>query len=433
MNLTEDQILTLAPDESSKKSGKDLANPAKWVTKGASENAVWGECQGSGSKPYQAGIDLSNLAFKCSCPSRKFPCKHGIALGLLYVRQAASFTTTEAPAWITEWIAKRSQREETKTEKKEKPVDEAAQAKRQKAREQKVTDGVEELLLWIKDIVRGGIINVPDKPSNFWEGMARRMVDAQAPGIAGMIRTLGNTTFYRDGWQSLFLDNLLNLYLIAKGYKNRDQLSTASLQDVRNWIGFTINQEEVKEQTGVLDTWLVIGKQVSEEDNLTIERNWLYGMSSNQYALVLQFLIRGQGATLLLSPGLYIEAEIVFLPSVTPLRAIIKRHIGSSAKGQLQFFSSWLMIAQAETSLCSSFPVRSERPYALSKVTPVHYNNAWWLKDDKHQLVQLKESYAGLWQLLSLSGGHPLDMVVIGKERNYEPLGVWADQTYKPL
>jgi len=36
LNLTEDQILSLAPDESSKKSGKDLANPAKWVSKGIS-------------------------------------------------------------------------------------------------------------------------------------------------------------------------------------------------------------------------------------------------------------------------------------------------------------------------------------------------------------------------------------------------------------
>jgi hypothetical protein len=37
VHLTEDQILALAPDESSKKSGKDLANPSKWITKGITE------------------------------------------------------------------------------------------------------------------------------------------------------------------------------------------------------------------------------------------------------------------------------------------------------------------------------------------------------------------------------------------------------------
>jgi len=131
MNLTEEQILTLAPDESSKKAGKELANPSKWVTKGANEQAIWGECQGSGSKPYQTQIDVANVAFKCSCPSRKFPCEHGIALGLLYARQQNSFTETSMPAWVNDWISKRSQKEEKKLEKKDKPVDEAAQAKRQ--------------------------------------------------------------------------------------------------------------------------------------------------------------------------------------------------------------------------------------------------------------------------------------------------------------
>ena len=82
MSLTQDQILQLAPDEASKKAGQQLANNAKWNAKFCHENALWGDCQGSGSKPYKTIIDLQNLAFKCSCPSRKFPCKHGLGLFL---------------------------------------------------------------------------------------------------------------------------------------------------------------------------------------------------------------------------------------------------------------------------------------------------------------------------------------------------------------
>jgi len=44
---------------------------------------MWGESQASGSKPYQVSIVLGGPAFKCTCPSRKFPCKHGIGLMLL--------------------------------------------------------------------------------------------------------------------------------------------------------------------------------------------------------------------------------------------------------------------------------------------------------------------------------------------------------------
>ena len=97
MHLSEDQILALAPDDPSRKSGKDLSAPAKWVSKGANEAALWGECQGSGSKPYQTQVDLSNLAFKCSCPSRKFPCKHGLGLLLMRARQPKEFSQTNPP------------------------------------------------------------------------------------------------------------------------------------------------------------------------------------------------------------------------------------------------------------------------------------------------------------------------------------------------
>ena len=101
MNLSDEQVLAMAPDDSSRKSGKDLANPAKWVSKGIGEHALWGECQGSGSKPYQTQIDTGNMAFKCSCPSRKFPCKHGLGLLLLYSRQPGSFDTQTPPAWVS--------------------------------------------------------------------------------------------------------------------------------------------------------------------------------------------------------------------------------------------------------------------------------------------------------------------------------------------
>jgi hypothetical protein len=433
MNLTEDQILTLVPEESSKKAGKELANPGKWVTKGANEQAIWGECQGSGSKPYQTQIDLSNFAFKCSCPSRKFPCKHGIALGLLFARQQNLFTETTMPAWVDEWISKRSQKEEKKAEKKDKPVDEAAQAKRQQAREQKVADGIEELLTWIKDIVRNGIINIPEKGYQYWDGMAKRMVDAQAPGLAGMIRGLANINYFKEGWQTNFLDALLNIYLITKGYKNKDSLELLVMQDVRSWIGFTVNQDELKEKQGVKDVWLVAGKQVSDDDNLTVEKNWLYGINTNQYALVLQFIIRGQGAGMLLSPGMCIDAELVYFPSISPLRALIKQQVITDTKLPQQLFESWKEVAEVETTICSQLPIRNERPYAIRELLPVYHNKRWWLKDKNDDLIPVREDSAKVWKLLALSGGAPMDMVILGRENNYQPIGVWHHQIYNAI
>jgi hypothetical protein len=433
LQLSEEQVLALAPDESSKKSGKELSSPGKWVSKGVNDLALWGECQGSGKKPYQTQVDVVNIAFKCSCPSRKFPCKHGIGLMLLYARSKGDFTSNNMPAWVAEWINKRSERQEKQAEQKEKPVDEAAQTKRRQAREQKVNDGIEELLQWIKDIIRNGILSMPEKGSAWFEGMARRMVDAQAPGLAGMIKTLGEINFYRDGWQSEYMDQLLRLYLVISGFKNSEALPPLLQQDIRTWIGFTQNQDELKEQPGITDTWLVLGKLVTEEDNITVERNWLYGITSNQYALVLQFLVRGQGAQLALMPGLFVQAELVFYPSVVPLRAIVKKQISTEKIQQYKGFTNWQQVVEAETAFNSALPFRSDRPFIIEQVRPVFYNMQWWLQDTNNDMMSIKSGFKSIWKLLSLSGGDSLNMAVVGKENTYEPFGVWYQNEYKIL
>lgn len=433
MQLNEEQILALAPDEASKKSGKDLANPSKWVTKGVNEQALWGEAQGSGSKPYQTQIDLGNIAFKCSCPSRKFPCKHGLGLLLFYARQQNAFIETNAPAWVTDWLAKRVEKEEKKATQEEKPVDEAAQAKRRQARQLKVTDGIEELGLWIKDIVRNGILNMPEKGFAFFENLAKRMVDAQAPGLANMIRNLGETNFYAEGWQSSFMNQLLSIYLVTQGYKNSNNLSETLQYDIRTWIGFTQSQEELKEQTGITDTWLVLSKQTIEVDTITTERNWMYGTQSNRYALVLQFIVRGQGGQHTFTPGMYIQAELFFYPGAWPLRAIVKKQIATNAGNKFLAYHNWQQVANAETEGCSQMPVRNDRPFIIQQLKPVQYNDRWWLQDAEQKMMAIKNEHKSIWKLLALSGGNALDMVVIGKEDSYEPVGVWYNEAYKIL
>ncbi len=432
MTFTEDQVFALAPDEPSKKSGKDLANPNKWISKGINELALWGEAQGSESKPYQTQVDIKNIAFKCSCPSRKFPCKHGLGLLLLHIGQPGLFKTAAMPDWVNDWITKRAVREEKKDDKDDKQVDEAAKAKRVESREKKVADGIEELLLWIKDIVRNGIINLPEKGYAYWEQMAKRMVDAQAPGLAAMVRELGQVGFFKEHWQTDFMDRLLNIYLVVSAYKNKYTLSATLQQDVRTGIGFTQNQDELKGKQGVADTWLVLAKQVTEDDNLTVERYWLHGVESGSYALILQFLFRGQGSELSLTPGMYIQAKLIYYHSVYPMRAIIERQISTSAVSPKKMYAHWQEIVENETRINAEIPFNFQRPYIIKQITPVLYQNQWWLVDENNNLMQINHGFR-IWKLLAISGGNPVDAAIIGKDNLYEPIGVWDNETYKSL
>ena len=117
LNLTEEQIIQLAPDAASVKAGKGLATKTKWVLLEHSDRAIWGHCQGSGKTPYQTVVDTKNVAFKCSCPSRKFPCKHGLGLLFLYAAQTDLFKEADEPDWVTAWLSKREEKAEKKEQK----------------------------------------------------------------------------------------------------------------------------------------------------------------------------------------------------------------------------------------------------------------------------------------------------------------------------
>jgi len=433
LNLSEEQILSLAPDESSRKSGKELANPSKWVSKGFSEQALWGECQGSGSKPYQIQIDLSNIAFKCSCPSRKFPCKHGLGLLLLFARQAKTFAANEQPAWVSEWLSKRTEKEEKKTEKKEKPVDEAAQAKRLQAREQRVNDGIAELLQWIRDIIRNGMLNLPEKNAAFWENMAKRMIDAQAPGLAGMVRELGDINFYKEGWQTKTLDQFLRIYLLTQAYKNISSLKEGLQSDIKNLIGFTQNQDELKAKNGIREDWFVLGKQVTQEEQLTVERNWLYGMHSKQYALILQFYVRNQIPSITLTPGTVTDAELVFYPSVLPLRALVKQQYNSKPATGIAGLKNWNEVSAREADYNQSNVFITSFPFVVEQLEPVQFDSHWWLRDAERKMMKVADGFPQIWKLLSLSGGSSLPLAITGKENNYLPIGAWHNGVYKLL
>ena len=78
-------MLSLAPDASAQRAARALAGGKAWSEVGFSAGddlppTVWGLCQGSDRQPYQICVDLTEPAYRCTCPSRKFPCKHTLAM-----------------------------------------------------------------------------------------------------------------------------------------------------------------------------------------------------------------------------------------------------------------------------------------------------------------------------------------------------------------
>ena len=105
MTITPDQVLAFAPDSASAAAARKLAMTRHWRNPGRSETAIWGECQGSAL--YQVAIDLAGPAWKCSCPSRKIPCKHALGLMLLAASAPQAVPVSDPPPWTAEWLGNR--------------------------------------------------------------------------------------------------------------------------------------------------------------------------------------------------------------------------------------------------------------------------------------------------------------------------------------
>lgn len=100
-----EQVLALAPDEASRKAGTRLGTAGPWSGTGRDgAGAVWGLCEGSGSTPYRTVVDTTGPACSCSCPSRKFPCKHALGLLLLLASDDAACRPGEPADWAAAWI-----------------------------------------------------------------------------------------------------------------------------------------------------------------------------------------------------------------------------------------------------------------------------------------------------------------------------------------
>lgn len=424
--------MALAPDASSAKAGKDLAAPRKWLSLGRAEEAAWGECQGSGKNPYQAQIDLSEPAFRCTCPSRKFPCKHALGLFLILADQPGAFSEETPPAWVSDWLASRRQRVEQREQRREEraaqPVDPAAQTRRAAQREARVAAGVEELERWLRDLVRRGLAATQSEPYAFWDSPAARLIDAQAPGLARQLREMAGISSSGEGWQERLLERLGRLHLLLEGYRRRETLPVETQEDIRALIGWTQSQEELLAGAGVRDWWRVVGQRVEEEDRLRVERTWLQGRESGRFAMVLQFAPIGQVPERSLILGTVLDAELVFFPSAHPQRALVKQvfDLATSLDGLPGPSTITAALEQYATALAHN-PWLDRFPMTLEAVLPVPRSGGWSARDPEGCTLPLAPRFRQGWLLSALTGGSPLALFGEWDGYHLQPLSLFAE------
>ncbi|WP_030233517.1 MULTISPECIES: SWIM zinc finger family protein [unclassified Streptomyces] len=434
---TADQVLALAPDAASRKAGSKLGAAGPWSEAGSSdEGTVWGLCKGSGSKPYQTVVDIADAsgpAYKCSCPSRKFPCKHALGLLLLWAGGEGAVPKGEAPEWAAQWITGRRERAGEKRAggspgAPSGSADPEAARRRAERRAERVTAGAVELEQRLADLLRGGLATAEQSGYGLWEETAARMVDAQAQGFAGRVRELGAIPSTGPGWPVRLLEECALLHLLGQGWLRRERLPDGLAATVRSRIGLPASADGPP----VRDRWQVLAQYDTTDARLTTRRIWLYGADSRRTVLLLSYGAAGRAPELALPVGLTLDAEVSSYPGAGQPRVALGEQFAPPAPAETRPPGVTTSRAAARYGdALRDDPWLESVPVTLDRVVPIPDGDSWQLADADEDtalpLTPAARSRPGLWRLVALSGGAPVRVFGECGHQGFTPLTAWPD------
>jgi hypothetical protein len=417
---TPKQVADAASDEASLSAARKLAVPGPWSETGSNDTLVWGKCQGSGKAPYQVSVDLSRPAYRCSCPSRKFPCKHTLALLMLWSEYGDAIPDVAEPAgFASEWAEKGQAARTRSAARPKKPPDAADQAKRLESRILLMTSGMEEFSLWLADLVRAGTAAARQQPPTWWDATAARLVDAQLPGLADQVRTMGSAVHSREDWSDHLLSVVGLWWTATRAWAIRDRLDDATMGDLRAYLGWNWATDDIRALGAIQDTWLVLGAHRGDDGRLQQQRTWLWGESCREAVQVLDFAPRGASLPVAQVVGSRLDASVAHYPGHASRRVVVVGDLTALEEPGATLPDAGSIedgLAAGAAALAAN-PWTPRHPVVLrsARFTPTH------VVDDQDEGLALAAD-ADPWRALALTGGHPACVFGEVEEACFRPL-----------
>ena len=246
--VTEQQILALAPNPAAASNGKKISQKGGFVKleRTQDDTLYMGECTGSGKSNYITSadyIDEANPVFRCTCPSRQFPCKHSLAL-MYEMLAKKEFGICEVPEDILKKREKK-QAKESKANEAAKPESEMTEEEKQKAEKKKASaartaknakvkklksqlEGLDMVEKVVNELMAAGLGTIGGASLRTYQQLAKQMGDYYLPGPQRLCNQLliEITAFQKDQDEAHYdaaisvLEKLWTLIKKARQYIN---------------------------------------------------------------------------------------------------------------------------------------------------------------------------------------------------------------------
>ncbi len=361
-------VAALAPDQPSLTAAAKLLPARHWTALGRSteHGAVWGACQGSGANPYRVVAAADGSGYRCTCPSRKQPCKHTLALLWNHAEHLDRYPTAVPPDWVHEWLGRR-RRTDVAPDPARGPKDlelaravgrddasgagpeggsEAARQRAAATREATraaIRGGLDDLDTWLADQLRVGLATLLDEAVPRCRAIAARLVDAKATGLASRAdelpaRLLTTPTELRPMALAAELGRWVLLAAAWRGDPD-DPDAAAQLTRAPSRAAVLADPRAVRRR----GRWRVLGCRVeARRDGLISQATWLAAEPDAEgdggaddpgatgarpapgFALLQDYVPGGARRPAPPFPdGAILDAELAYHPSRYPLRAVI--------------------------------------------------------------------------------------------------------------
>ncbi len=422
-----EQIEGLATDHATAQGADDLLRGEGWLRAGrvaadaSGDELLWAEYPVSRRTPILTTVSLPDLWATCSCVAIRFPCRHIIALLLSDLTEP--LPAVDAPDWpdLTGW----------RTGARSKPV--GSEITQSPEREAAVIAGMVDLRLWLSDLAREGLADLPRRGRAALTGAANRLEDAYALEAARSLRELAAIPGSGTDWPERLLPGLGRLALLCEAFRHLDTLSPGERGDTLAAAGF------FSPATGerVSDVWHVMGQVVEVENRVGRSRTWLHGRATGRWAGLEQAIPAGQLRGVCLPAGADLRGELAFTPSAYPLMAQpVGPLVPVSAEGDAPAVHTDVDAAMRGWSAALALnPWLRRFPTILHDVwaePPSLTGSPWRLRDRSGRVLPLPSQFGQGWSLLALSAGRPMTLFGEWDGSLFTPVSIFAGG-WRPL
>lgn len=435
-----EQVEAIAPSPRSYRAALALSEPVRWSRTGASGSGVWGHCDGSSGEPYEVVVDHVAVRTRCSCPSRRQPCKH--ALGLLLAWSRGDVPDVEPPVAVARWLDRSPSpssdagtnagtdtgiETDTGTEgaagsdtgdRSPRPPapDPSDRTRGRDERIAQLTDGLRAFDTWLADRLRLGLADPSVADPDAWEQAAARLVDAGARSLANRVRRVARSMSAGPTHLATVVAEIGRLHALTQAALRLPSLPVGLADAVATATGWQVRQADVLAGVPEPDTWFVVGRNDTREDRIEVRRWWLRGVRTRRWAMVLSFAAHGDGLEEPFEVGTGIDADLYRYPGATSpdggLRALVPavpavsvdvhpdhRHVTSVADGCDEV---------GRILACEPW---TERVPMTVLAAPARGDRGWVLTDHTSSVPLVAEGSA-LAILLTASAGRPVPVGV---------------------